>query len=469
MRVPFRVNKRLATLQLKYQPRPIRTLLKVVKYDKSDINSGPRTLDSVLSFLPTLKVRNNYNTNSSESPDLSNHSSNENCNVFICVSQRDFPLGIHQRILPTLVWKGIDLNNVHWVLTDADQICSYHGVAKVSQENVEIVKMRYLNDLNTYLGFFRDVKIKDESVDVTSLFETYPNSEEMFRPLKKYKVHISNLHLYSAKLPWTVPSIMESIDFDYSENSSMYVIGQTNTGKTSLVKDILRTTSESINSANPDCISDHNKVKPEPYPFSSSFNHYTTPGLQIVDTPGYVRKNGGIWGHVNKWGAVLLQIKKDWKAPKVKQLRLCPRFSQYTGKPNVNNTGFSIGKLVYLKPWTKDSQVQSISVKVGRNMPGSIKPMCFSEIQEKLASKEGIIKEKQWVRYLVEGNDYEIILDNIGSFKVKTHCASKVYWEMILPERVRVLSRSYDKEKGVSFSTLVRIESKIPIALNNIE
>jgi ABC-type dipeptide/oligopeptide/nickel transport system ATPase component len=502
MSVQFWKSPKLINKPISKYPRPIRSLLKVVHKD-SIPGSGPRTLDSIVSYLPSntinsLKIQNNNTDKKFDfknkiiyDNNLSNIENSQINNIIICISQRDFPINIHQRLLLLLLDKGIDLNHVQWVITDMD-----HIKEPLTLSNLEKFKKNFDIQLNEYLDYFKNEKlIKKELFNKSfnnnkdankgdAYFNT--NSEllipDIFLRLKDFKVNNSNIHFFSNQLKWTVPLIIESLDFSSLNNSCTYVIGQTNSGKSTLIKEILKFYSNSLQNLNKsNLISNFENIDIKSSPFSSKFNVYTVPGMKIIDTPGFVRYDGGIFSHINKFGSDFLKINKMNDKLSDISITLTPRIFHSINK-YTNKSGFSIGGLVFIKPWIMmpkravetekaDSNLE-INLDISRNMFGKIEALTANEINDKMMNKQElkILRNSEWKRYIISGNNIDIILDNIGSFKVFTpeKKNQKIYWEVSIPSRVRLLSRKWVDENTVKFEKPENIKEKFSRVLGNL-
>lgn len=491
MKVPFWRNRKLAGKPLSKLPSHLRTLLKTSKLRHT--GAGPRTLDSVISYIPTLKSQNNklddirYQLfpNNRHIPDIV--TDNPAINVIICISQRDFPISIHHRLLVLLTMKGIDLNNVHWVITDVDQLGEYPvfpiNLGPVNKTNMKLWKTQYLEELNTYLQYFTLNKLAENverAADNSDLFQTSSKdiTASVYDKLKGYRVSSKHLHLFSVDLPWTLTPILHSLDYDPFQSANTYIIGQTNSGKTSLLRNMIKAfhrdlnretstvtdTVESELTNSQELMADPQLIKIFPGPFSSKFNVYNVPGMRLIDTPGYVRTEGSIWSHVSERGIHLLRMPDSDTLQKMqKNLILCPRILGYDKhKANVIS-GFHIGGLVFVKPWLvipKDNSkldcLPHIKINVMKNMPGEAKAISAQEMNERMYDIEHskVIKEREWSRYFLTGERIELVLDNIGSFTATAGDLpfaprTQIFWEVSIPERVRFLSRSWDSSGKV--------------------
>lgn len=484
VKVPFWRHPKLAGKPASKFPKHLRTLLNASKF--TYVGAGPRTLDSVVSYIPTLKSRNRGNDNIrsrifSANPDIPNVAAGcTTINVIICISQRDFPISIHQRLLALLVIKGINLNNVHWVITDVDQLGEYPmfptNLGPISKTNMKLWKTQFLNELNKYKQYFTYTRMA-ENVEKSSndfdLFETNikDTNESIFEKLKNYTVSLKHIHLFSKDLPWTLTPILQSLDYDPFQSANTYIIGQANSGKTSLLRSMVSAFCKDLNKEMDSdtkleegdeadgLIVSPQHIKPSPVPFASKFNVYNVPGMKLIDTPGYVRTEGSIWSHTNDRGAHLLRIPDVNSSTKLKkQMAVCPRVLHQVKHDASVLSGIHIGGLVFIKPWLvtpkdapKSGEFPDITVEVIKNMPGEVKAITAQDINGKMFDPEHskVVKEREWSRYLLRGERIELVLDNIGSFTATADnlpfvSSTEVFWEVSVPARVRFLSRSWD-------------------------
>ena len=498
LRVPFWRHPKLAGKSASKLPKHLRTLLNASKFTYS--GAGPRTLDSVLSYIPTLKSRNKGNDNIRSrlfSSNLNIPNVAAGCttiNVIICISQRDFPISIHQRLLVLLVMKGIDLNNVHWVITDVDQLGEYPmfpvNLGPISKSNMKLWRTQFLNELNRYTQYFiytRMVENVEKSSDLSDLFETNTKdiNESVFEKLKNYTVSLKHIHLFSKDLPWTLTPILQSLDYDPFQSANTYIIGQANSGKTSLLRSMVSAFQKDLNGemapntipgegdANLGLAVSPQQIKPSPVPFASKFNVYNVPGMKLIDTPGYVRTEGSIWSHTNDRGAHLLRIPDSNTLLKLrKQMAVYPRILHQAKHDASVTSGIHIGGLVFIKPWLvtpKDAleceKSPDITVDVIKNMPGEVKAITAQDINGKMFNPEQskVIKEREWSRYLLLGERIELVLDNVGSFTATAgnlpfSPSTKVFWEVSVPARVRFLTRSWDASGEAVFKSFAPLK-----------
>lgn len=502
--IPFWTSPKLSKTEIGKLPPNLRLLLKSSKF--THLGGGPRTLDSVISYMPMFKqkkitnIRSQFKYNNSQIK-----SSNTNVNIIVCLSQRDFPVNIHQRLLVLLSMRGIDLNKIQWVITNVDQLESYpmfpETPKSLNESNIQLWTQKFRDELNTYLQYFIQEKIHKKINDElkSDYFQTsveYVNSNgyDLINRLKDYNVPLENVHLYSTELPWTLSPILESLDYDPIQCTNTYIIGQTNSGKSSLTRNIIRSFKNDyeddenhnlLKNNYKDAISSPDSVKLSPTPFSSKFNVYNIPGMKIIDTPGYVRKNGSIWGHLKENALFLLRIPPKDKLSKPKSLTIYPKILKANGNSKDVLSRINLGHLVLIKPWlilpkpndmeTGEAQEHngsiSMEVKVFLNMPGAAKAITAKEMDDELWNNS-LVSQKQWSRYLVAGKRVELVLDNVGSFTLETEKipeVAKVYWEINIPQNIRFLSRSWDNENNVKFENYYPIKGKCSKLLEGIQ
>lgn len=504
--IPFWVSPKFSKTEIRKLPPNLRLLLKSSKF--THLGAGPRTLDSVISYLPTFKQKRRKigRPHFFKDSNLPIKSSNINVNIIVCLSQRDFPVNIHQRLLVLLSMRGIDLNKIHWVITNADQLGSYpmflETPKSLTESNIQLWTQKFRDELNTYLKYFIYQKLnkksnceEESSYFQTSIREENSSTHDLANNLKNYSVPLENVHLYSTELPWTLPPILESLDCNPFQSTNTYIIGQTNSGKSSLTRDIIRSFNndsegddnhDSLQNDYKEIISNPDSIKLSPTPFSSKFNVYNIPGMKLIDTPGYVRKNGSIWGHLKESALFLLRITSKNKLLEPKLLTIYPKIFKARANSKGMLSRINIGHLVLIKPWlilpkqndtkiiknkeTTHESLISMEVKVFLNMPGSAKAITAKEMDNELWNNS-LVSLKQWNRYLLSGKRLELVLDNIGSFTLETDKIpemAKIYWEVNIPQNVRFLSKSCDNENNIKFENIPPIIKKCSKSLEDI-
>lgn len=461
MKIPFRISPKLGDKPLFKYPKHIRTLLKVGQFSP---NNGPRTIESVVSYI-------NRDVRNSNEIGKSNNSLNDirpknlsNIKIIMCISAKDFPLGLHRRLLVLLIMRGILTENIHWVITDYDLCINGLDSQLVLHSDILPIKQNIIQQLNTYMnGFFDSIEsITDDEIKSNSVLDK----------LNKFKISPDRLHLFSASTEWTLDDLMSNLGIDMDNLKHSYIIGQTNTGKTTLTREILKCVQNDLMSnqswQNFTKVSDFTKIKPSPIPFMSSFQTYQFPGMTLTDTPGIARHNGGIWGHVNQFGARFLRTlnpKDDEKI--IKELNNNPdvkiKANVFPKSEENYHKGISIGDLIYLKPWTNNPD-NDLNVKILKNFQGKVSVIDYAEINKRLYDKESvkIFKDHSKERYLIHGyNNMELVLDNIGTVKIDcSNDNSNVYWEVIIPKRVRMIQR-FAKDGETLFKTYKPLCTKI--------
>ncbi|KAG0688895.1 hypothetical protein C6P40_000394 [Pichia californica] len=506
---PFWKSIKLATKTNDKLPPKLRNLLKVSKFQHT--GAGPRTLDSVISYLPNLKTDKTFNNRNSlfnlKNKEKIISQSNSNINIIICISQRDFPIGIHQRLLILLSMKGINLDNVQWVITHGDFLGFYPLFSKMpkslTESNINIWRNQFHSELSTYLNYFinNKLKIKDDDYKKSAsynLFQTEINNnlESVEEKLKNYKIPLKNVHIFSNSYPWTITSLIESLNYDPYESTNTYILGQTNTGKTTLVKNMLELFKKEFEPLNnetllqTDSISDPNEINISPTVFSSKFTTYTIPGMKIIDTPGYLRTEGGIYSLIKENLIYTLRIPKTPVLFEPKTLTLTPQTLNKDTPPFEANSRIDIGGLVSIKPWLVSFKTPKkdlpeseripyykepndiINVTIFRNMPGSVEAIVPMKANKMLINSN-IIKGRYWHRYLLSGKRIELIIDNIGSFTAIVETLPEdveIYWEIYLPQGIRFISRSWNTDGSVIFNhytPFIKKATQILIGLRN--
>lgn len=473
-RISWKTTKEASKLALKY-PFVIKNLYNAGKPYQP--GAGPRTLDSIISYLPMLESNKIVNLGifNKQSIDSIRYE-NTIINIIVCLSQRDFPIGIHQRLLISLLHHGVDLNRVHWVITGADGI-GHHMISAdtcygvVDQNNYNLWKKKYVDELNSYLDYFKHNKIT-EIPDSNSLFQNeVTNRKTLVETLQAYSAEPKNVHLFSSKLPWSTQHLIDSLKYDPFESSKTYVIGQTNTSKTALVRSLLQSFTKNLHEETGMQEYQIKNLKSKPTPFSSKFNVYSYKSIKIIDTPGYLRHGGSIWRHLNKFGAHFLHIPETSFLPD-RLISLVPKIFGNSTNVSTQNTCFCIGGLVFVKPVVLSSKSEvlnpiehSLQIKVSRNMPGKVETLTRKQMDDRMTKSEAnkILDILRWNRYLLSGKEIEVILDNVGSFKAISSSSipdSTVYWEVDLPYHVRGLSK-ITENIGTKFNKLEPITVKL--------
>ncbi|KAG7879284.1 hypothetical protein KL937_003045 [Ogataea polymorpha] len=126
--------------------------------------------------------------------------------VLYTLSARYFPLNLKVSIFDTLKSKSIPAKNVLFVITFADQVLD-----RPLERDADLQTLResYWRSLNSYLSLYSSQTVDLENVMVTS-----------------------------TKYPRSVTKLFEKL-IQSEHNQTYYVIGQTNTGKSSLVQRLI--------------------------------------------------------------------------------------------------------------------------------------------------------------------------------------------------------------------------------------
>ncbi|KAG7838161.1 hypothetical protein KL943_000237 [Ogataea angusta] len=126
--------------------------------------------------------------------------------VLYTLSARYFPLNLKVSIFDTLKAKSIPAKNVLFVVTFADQVLDTPLERDADLQNL---RESYARSLNGYLSLYSSQTVDQENVMVTSI-----------------------------KYPRSVAKLFEKL-IQTEHNQTYYVIGQTNTGKSSLVQRLI--------------------------------------------------------------------------------------------------------------------------------------------------------------------------------------------------------------------------------------
>lgn len=474
-KVTGRSVKEASKLTLKY-PFVIKNLYRAGRSYQP--GAGPRTLDNVISYLPYFKKRSVRSIDKSYFDNIVPHD-NTNTNVIVCLSQRDFPISLHQRLLISLLYHGIDLNRVHWVITDADELGNYLAFpdfGKLVPSNFNLWQKYFTDSLNSYLDYFKQNKIIKKQHQIIFGEGSIDEYQNILDLAKTYSPKKENVHFFSSKLQWTVQSLIDSINYDPFEPSYTYVLGQTNTGKTSLVRSILTKFNNDFQEDTTLDVLKNKNLQSMPTPFSSKFNVYKFMSINIIDTPGYVRHGGSIWRHLNKFGAHFLHIPEKNILP-TRSIKLTPKIFGNNTKVSKEETCFCVGGLVFLKPVILAPHSREtvptdhqLSVTVMRNMPGKVEALTAQEVNERMRipQKNRIINVFKWKKYIASGTEIDVIIDNVGSFKASCSVDipdAKIYWEIELPSYVRGLLRHTENDEA-KFAKLELFTEKLSQVLN---
>ncbi|KAH3677799.1 hypothetical protein OGATHE_000453 [Ogataea polymorpha] len=192
--------------------------------------------------------------------------------VLYTLSARYFPLNLKVSIFDTLKSKSIPARNVLFVITFADQV-----LEKPLERDADLQTLResYWRSLNSYLSLYSSQTIDRENVMVTS-----------------------------TKYPRSITKLFEKLI--HSDHKTYYVIGQTNTGKSSLVQRLI------VESNDYQSVPVVPKVSAKPCSTRRN-GTFVCPyfGLTLVDTPGMLPKTHSIYAvlrpqlrqSVLSWGA----------------------------------------------------------------------------------------------------------------------------------------------------------------------
>ncbi|KAH3660571.1 hypothetical protein OGAPHI_007157 [Ogataea philodendri] len=178
-----------------------------------------------------------------------------NARVLFCLSSTHFPLNLPFETFELLKDRSLDLKNVTFVLTMADKILEQDTALHLDQQ-----QHIFHHSLNKYLSLRSSEVIDRANVAVTSTHH-----------------------------PESITRLFEKL-IQSEKNVTYYVVGETNTGKSTLVQKLLIEGKDFLESpAVP---------KASPKACTTRNNHtYISPsfGLSFVDTPGFVPKSNSIY------------------------------------------------------------------------------------------------------------------------------------------------------------------------------
>lgn len=510
-KLPFRSGRTLLNQPISKLPSSLRTL-----YKNSSVNlqngGGPRTLDSVISYF----LNNNNNTN------FNFNFNSENDKIYYCMSQKDFPINLHQRFLLLLTLKKFNLQNIHWIITFGDhineiyprnsnlEILDHYNIPLVSNlstteklSKYNDLKQNYFNQLDSYIKGFQKItvskqnnssRIQDSQINANTVnnkeniqlndsnkeikennnvvnlenelfkIDSNLNTTNITDLYSNFKLNPNNLHICS--LTDNNDIGLKNLLNETTLNDSIYVVGQANSGKSKLIN-MINNFLENANNT------DFPKIDSK-FPFYSGFKTYDFNYLKLIDSPGIVRTNGGIWSHLNKFGSTLNELpcqmnSEDWQKLNVPKIMFLE-----TDKLKLDWLSLFNG-MIFVKPIIKNLRIKKyIKVAVFRNLPGKVKTVSKKQKHSLMYVSEDnkLMSEMQWSKYQILNNDgkIEIILDNIGSFTLFIENEIKdeqgitvnsdfiVDWVLWVPERVRILSRKWDDKGSVFFESVQRIK-----------
>ncbi|OUM54430.1 hypothetical protein BVG19_g3818 [[Candida] boidinii] len=241
-------------------------------------------------------------------------SKKSNRNLIVCLSARDFPATIDYDLVSFIedFANSSDQPKVYFAITFCDSIIPIPSPPKLENNlknfiNHSISQLLNIPRFSTILLNNKDKSSIDEFFQ-TIIEEKKSNDTEIFD---------------------------DSISDYHSQNSLYYVIGETNTGKSTIVKELMKRCRDDTNgfydiSASP-CTTRSNKPH-----ISPSY------GISLVDTPGYLPKNGGIYNSLPKQlrEHVLTQYPSHAESNKEHEWRplTLSRLTQESNSETINNS-----------------------------------------------------------------------------------------------------------------------------------
>ena len=529
MRVPFGASRKLVNIPFSQQPTAIKNLLKVTPNWNANLGNGARTLESIVSYMALGKhssegrsgIRRRYGMRTSGAGGVNggvgnaklnklvndlninrgevNDESSPKVNIVVCVSVRDFPLGVHQKLFALLALHRIDVECVHWVITDVDLLDVHYVLNSddthniVNEQSYNSIRDKFAEQLRIYANYIKEkTKGKESGVSHRS-----QSALALTERIRNWDILDSNVHLFSKHIPFTVGKLMPQLHYDILNRTHTYVIGQTNVGKTTLVREMLRFVGAELgqNDGGIDQydVSDWEECVPVPTPFASSFSVHKVPGMNIVDTPGFVRRDGGIWSHVSKYGAHMLrvtdkevgvQVVEDLKRKKSVMVKPI-LFHEVSMRRLFKGNGVNIGDILFLKPWMviprgtgEDSLLKlekGFKVSISKNFSSHVHVAELADIGSKMTTQENKVLSQaqlQWTKYAVNGTKLDLVFDNIGTVTVEVDMELQlpfnVCWEITIPERVRFLQREWIADGTPRFSAHRPVEAQFPRYLNGL-
>lgn len=374
---PLLKNTRFATLNWDSLPCHLRTLL---SHEKSFQPFKPTSI---------LNIINQRNSNS-----------NPNANIVIVSNWMDFPLGIPPNLKSQFDQRGINMNNVNFVISKCD-------LQNSTSQDVD----HYSNILHQYLGF----------------------------PVSKERI---SFHGFNSNENDKLVNSLTNNDNSGVESIPTYLIGPVNSGKTSIVKSL-------IDQYNPNGYTQNSS-----YGISDKLTHgqrpitkpriWEIPNLKIIDTPGWgnsgdnINEFGGIFAHVNSKGRsnIFSSLKKVKE--KTKTIKLSPELKS-----------FQINKMIIITP--KGRFGDKFEITLSGDLPSreitEITSISNSDAVKLTKVKENpYISWPKWKSEIVEdSNSFDLILESIGSIHIES--TQKCDWKITTPKLVSTATFSENELK----------------------
>lgn len=256
-------------------------------------------------------------------------SKKSNRNLIVCLSARDFPSTLDYDLISFIenFANSSDQPKVYFAITFCDSLIQFPSPPKL-EDNLE-------NFINHSIS---------QLINIPKFSTLLLNNKDKNSINKFFQTIIEEKNSNDTEI------IDDSILDFHSQNSLYYVVGETNTGKSTIVKEIMKRCRDDTNgfydiSTSP-CTTRSNKPH-----ISPSY------GISIVDTPGYLPKNGGIYNILPKQlrEHVLTQFPNHAESNKEHEWRplALTKLTQESNLETINNSKsssslLSISNLFYL-------------------------------------------------------------------------------------------------------------------------
>ncbi|QPG72739.1 hypothetical protein FOA43_000040 [Brettanomyces nanus] len=359
------------------------------KDEKQVLDIIPATLDDVLGTIPR----------------------NSDSRIIYCLSARDFPLSLAKRFFRLAQLRGLNFNNIYYVITMLDSISN-----NLDTDTFARYKQYYTISLRKFV-------------------------EELALKMK-FDICDDHMFVVSDKVQKPLLQLYESIPL---HSCTYYVIGETNSGKSKLSKRLMklamkegkcvkRVDDENGDSKDEDVDSRQNAnhfytVSPSPFRTRKNMTYYAPQfDFTLIDTPGYLQKRNGIFGILNE--RLRLNLYTQY------QVDSAPLGVEF--KSPTTTEVFSIGEFFFIKP-------RGITgFKYRRFMYG--KPAVYSRYSaatRKMARSDRLVTPKMR-RYLIPPfkGKIDLIFDNMGYIEIDNFQGDgSDYWQIFAPQNIKKLIR----------------------------
>lgn len=247
-----------------------------------------------------------------------------NSYILYCLNARDFPLSLTKRFFRLMKQRNLKINKTYFIINMLDNITD-----DLSKTNLERYRSYYVESLRVFL----------HKLPFNMNFEVDPK----------------HILVMTDKVASPILDLYRQISL---ESSQFFVIGESNTGKSTLVKRLMRMALRNIPATVNSTISSevenkesssrsgiiiNNYYTISPYPFSTRKNiEYGVRALDfsLIDTPGFLHHRKGIYGILKKEDRLKLQ----------QQFHFDQSQHSVVLKPNLSSQVFSVNDVFFLKP-----------------------------------------------------------------------------------------------------------------------